>query len=112
MKKHLKILMLLLIASLILVGCSTESPAEEPNEEELLELTLEELAQYDGKEGRKAYVAVDGVIYDFTDSDMWGEGEHNGFEAGKDLTDGIKESSPHGLAVLERMPIVGNLVED
>ena len=26
--------------------------------------TLDELKNYDGKEGRKAYIAVDGVVYD------------------------------------------------
>ena len=28
--------------------------------------TLDELKNYDGKEGRKAYIAVDGVVYDVT----------------------------------------------
>lgn len=112
MNKYLKMVLLILIASLILVGCSTDSPAEEPAEEELMELTLEELAEFDGKDGRKAYVAVDGVIYDFTDSNMWGQGEHNGYEAGQDLTEEIKGSSPHGVSVLSRMPVVGRLIED
>ena len=31
-----------------------------------LELTLDQLKQYDGKNGNPAYVAVDGVIYDMT----------------------------------------------
>jgi len=111
MKKNIKILMILLVASLILVGCASETPAEEPAVEDQIELTLEELAEFDGKEGRRAYVAVDGVIYDFTDSDAWGEGQHNGFEAGKDLTEQIKGESPHGVAVLERMPVVGKIIE-
>ena len=34
---------------------------------DLIELTLEELAAYDGLEGRDAYIAVDGKIYDVTD---------------------------------------------
>ncbi|NLG57268.1 MAG: cytochrome B5, partial [Clostridiales bacterium] len=29
-------------------------------------MTLEELKAFDGKEGRRAYIAVDGIIYDVT----------------------------------------------
>ena len=49
-------------------------------------LTQEELKQYDGKNGRKAYVAIDGTIYDVTDVDAWKNGEHHGNVAGKDLS--------------------------
>lgn len=87
-----------------------EAAAEEPQAEEAgQELTLEELAKFNGKDGARAYVAVDGVIYDVTDSALWKNGGHNGFEAGQDLTEGITEKSPHGLKVLERMPKVGTL---
>ncbi len=76
----------------------------------LLELTLEQLAQFDGKNGNKAYIAVNGVIYDVTDSSLWPNGSHNGYQAGQDLTTFIM-SSPHGLSTLSRIPIVGTLVE-
>lgn len=72
-----------------------------------LELTLEELAAFDGKDGRPAYVAVDGVIYDMTNSPFWKNGAHNGFTAGRDLTTEIKTRSPHGVKNLERVPVVG-----
>lgn len=75
-----------------------------------LELTLEELAQYNGKNGQPVYVAVDGIIYDFTDLAKWQGGEHNGQVAGKDLTKAIDELSPHGRSMLERAVIVGRLV--
>ena len=32
------------------------------------EFTLEELAEFDGREGRPAYVAYDGMVYDVTES--------------------------------------------
>lgn len=72
------------------------------------EFTLEELAKYDGKEGRKAYIAVDGIVYDVSDSKRWKNGNHNGFSAGKDLSEFIKKS-PHGKKVLERLKKVGTL---
>ncbi len=73
-----------------------------------LELTVEELAAYDGKNGNPAYVAVDGVIYDVTDGPQWANGTHNGNTAGKDLTDVIK-SAPHGESVLAKLTVVGKL---
>ena len=75
-----------------------------------LELTLDQLKQYDGKNGNPAYVAVDGVIYDVTNVKAWKNGDHNGYTAGNDLTDIIKNKSPHGVKNLEGLPIVGKLV--
>ncbi|MCE5188935.1 MAG: hypothetical protein LLF75_07110 [Eubacteriales bacterium] len=76
-----------------------------------LELTLSELAQFNGKDGNPAYVAVDGVIYDVTNLPKWKNGEHNGYSAGQDLTDIIKNKSPHGVAKLKDVPVVGKLIE-
>lgn len=76
-----------------------------------LELTLEELKQYNGKNGNPAYVAVDGIIYDVTNVPAWKNGEHNGYSAGNDLTDIIKNKSPHGVKNLEGLPIVGKIVD-
>ena len=75
-----------------------------------LELTLDQLKQYDGKNGNPAYVAVDGVIYDVTNVPQWAGGVHNGYSAGNDLTDIIKNKSPHGVKQLNGVPVVGKLV--
>ncbi len=75
-------------------------------------LTLEELKSFDGKDGRRAYVAVDGVIYDMTDSRAWKNGAHNGFQAGADLTEGIKTKSPHGVGKLENVVEIGRLLPE
>lgn len=83
-------------------------PAAAPGEAPALELTAEELAAYDGTDGRKAYVAVNGTIYEVTDVSAWAGGQHNGNVAGKDLTDAIK-NSPHGEKVLEKLTVVGKL---
>lgn len=77
----------------------------------MLELTLDQLKQYDGKNGDPAYVAVDGIIYDVTNVPQWKNGEHNGYSAGNDLTDIIKNKSPHGVKNLEGLPVVGKLVD-
>jgi predicted heme/steroid binding protein len=70
--------------------------------------TLEELAKFDGKNGARAYFAYDGKIYDVTDSSYWKNGDHFGFEAGKDLS-GKMGGAPHGEEVLTRFPVIGTL---
>ncbi|WP_108031826.1 cytochrome b5 domain-containing protein [Trichococcus patagoniensis] len=74
--------------------------------------TLEELSQYNGKNGQPAYVAVDGVVYDVTNVEAWKDGEHKqGLTAGNELTEEITSQSPHGKQVLEGLPIVGEFVD-
>lgn len=74
-------------------------------------MTREELSFFDGREGRKAYVAVSGNIYDFTGSDHWQNGDHEGaHQAGRDLTEELK-TAPHVRAVIERFPVVDTLEE-
>ncbi|WP_164508961.1 cytochrome b5 domain-containing protein [Clostridium rectalis] len=53
--------------------------------------TLEELSKYDGKNGNKAYVAIDGVVYDVTYTAAWAAGTHFGLKAGKDLSKELTE---------------------
>lgn len=79
---------------------------------ELKVFTLEELSSYNGLDGSPAYVAVDGVVYDFTNLGAWRNGKHNGFTAGRDLTDEILNVSPHGVKNLEGVPIVGSIAEE
>ncbi len=86
-----------------------EEPAEA--EEETADLfTLEELAQFDGQDGRPAYIAVDGVVYDVTDVRQWGMGEHFGFAAGSDVTEALK-NAPHGSSQLNQAKVVGRLAD-
>ncbi|MFA5516125.1 MAG: cytochrome b5 domain-containing protein [Desulfuromonadales bacterium] len=75
-------------------------------------MTKEELARCDGQEGRRAWVAVNGKIYDFTDSNMWRAGNHAGrHRAGCDLSAELAQA-PHVRAVIERFPVVAELLED
>jgi predicted heme/steroid binding protein len=74
-------------------------------------MTREELARCDGREGRRACVAVHGKIYDFTGSDRWPQGNHLGqHQAGQDLTEELLKA-PHVRAVVERFPVVAQLEE-
>jgi len=72
-------------------------------------MTLAELAGYDGREGRCAYIAVNGTIYDVTSSPRWQNGLHPpDHQAGQDLTEELTKA-PHVRAVVERFPVVGTL---
>jgi len=73
--------------------------------------TLEELKNYDGKDGRPAYIAYKGKVYDVTDNFLWMEGDHQGEHvAGRDLTEEMA-LAPHGEDVVERVKQVGVLVK-
>jgi predicted heme/steroid binding protein len=113
MKKKRFLIVLVIFSLFIFVSCQGSEPSDsegdpveeetssdESTEEVMLELTLEELSEYDGKDGNRAYVAVEGIIYDVTDLDEWQNGMHNGVQAGKDLTDEIMNQSPHGTSTL------------
>jgi predicted heme/steroid binding protein len=74
------------------------------------EYTLEELADFNGKNG-KIYVAYQGQVYDVTASALWEGGNHQGFhDAGKDLTEAMDEA-PHGPETFKDYPVVGTLKE-
>ncbi|HPF87875.1 MAG TPA: cytochrome b5 domain-containing protein [Candidatus Limiplasma sp.] len=141
MRKKQLIIPLLLLLALTLTGCTTSStdsdtavaaetasvtqaavsqptetaqPTANPQtdtQSQEVRMTREELAQYDGKNGNPAYIAVDGVIYDVTNVPPWAGGNHNGFTAGQDLTEEIKTVSPHGVSKLNGLTVVGTLAD-
>jgi predicted heme/steroid binding protein len=76
--------------------------------EETKKFTIQELSQFNGKNGKSAYVGYKGKVYDVTESFQWGDGEHLGHMAGQDLTE-LMDIAPHSEEVMERMKIVGEL---
>jgi predicted heme/steroid binding protein len=73
------------------------------------DFTLADLAGYDGRDGKPAYVAFDGIVYDVTESSMWSEGDHEGMhQAGADLTAEMADA-PHDLLITD-FPEVGKIV--
>lgn len=63
-----------------------------------------ELAAFDGSKGRPAYISVNGVIYDVSNSPSWAGGTHFGNYAGKSFS-GCHNTD----AVLSNLPKVGKL---
>jgi predicted heme/steroid binding protein len=76
--------------------------------EETKKFSINELSQFDGKDGKAAYVGYKGKVYDVTESAQWTDGEHLGHMAGQNLTDEM-DVAPHSEEVMERMKVVGVL---
>ena len=72
--------------------------------------TSKELEESNGKNGKPAYIAYQGKVYDLSQSGLWSGGEHMGMhQAGKDVTEEL-ELAPHGEENLERVKLIGVLV--
>jgi predicted heme/steroid binding protein len=125
--RHTRPVLLLAVAVLVLAfaagGCggsateTTTSQTSGPSTTATTErqFTLVELAEFDGLDGRPAYVAVDGIVYDVSDSARWPQGSHSscnlGASAGRDLSDVIRQAPASMRALLEGMPVVGSLAQ-
>ncbi|HEX2936272.1 MAG TPA: cytochrome b5 domain-containing protein, partial [Bacteroidales bacterium] len=73
------------------------------------EITQEELAQSNGSEGRPAFVAVNGTVYDMTQIIQWAGGTHFGQYAGKDLSNEFAICHKGAVDILNKLPKVGIL---
>ena len=126
MKKVLAMLMvlsLLVLLAAVLAGCGnggseTTAPADggTVDEKPVVEgktFTLAELAEFNGKSGKPAYVAVDGVVYDVTGSAQWPEGDHTPCNldamAGRDLSRILDQAPTRMRGYIEARPVVGTL---
>jgi predicted heme/steroid binding protein len=77
---------------------------------ELKKVTLQELQQNNGKNGKPAYIAYQGKVYDVSDSSFWIDGDHIGMhDAGKDLSEEL-EMAPHREENFKRVKFVGDLI--
>ena len=79
-------------------------------ERNLNDLTLEELSKYDGKNGNPAYVAVDGIIYDVTNEDIFKKSPHNSLNLGTNITKEFNGCHNADESVLAKLPIVGTVI--
>jgi predicted heme/steroid binding protein len=73
--------------------------------------SLEELAKSDGPDGKPAYLAYQGGVYDVSASSMFENGDHLGaHQAGADLTEAMAEA-PHGEEALDVFAPIGIIKE-
>ncbi len=77
---------------------------------ETKKVTIQELKENNGKNGKPAYFAYKGKVYDVSESSFWLDGDHLGMhEAGKDLTEEL-EMAPHREENFQKVKLVGDLV--
>jgi predicted heme/steroid binding protein len=73
-------------------------------------ITRQQLEENNGQNGKPAYIAYAGKVYDVSDSSFWMDGEHMGMHnAGKDLTEEL-EMAPHRDENFAKVKYVGDLV--
>jgi predicted heme/steroid binding protein/uncharacterized membrane protein len=76
------------------------------------EFSIEELAHYNGENGKPVYISHDGKVYDVSGSKMWKTGTHLKLHcSGQDLTTDI-QAAPHAPDVLERFAQIGVLKKE
>jgi predicted heme/steroid binding protein len=70
-------------------------------------ITKDELAGCDGQEGRPAWIAFMGMVYDVTASPLWKNGNHQALhQAGTDVSRELSRA-PHGAGLLGKFKAVG-----
>jgi predicted heme/steroid binding protein len=125
MKRLMIMIALLALVAVFFTGCggNGDTTTETQNQGAVVEkpadggraFTLAELAEFDGKDGKPAYVAVDGIVYDVTGSANWQEGDHTPCNldaaAGKDLSAVLAQAPARMRGYIEAMPVVGSLQE-
>lgn len=91
----------------------TPSPSTStmPDQQNQLSITREQLAQFDGKNGNPAYVAVNGIVYDVTDNAAWSAATHFGLTAGQDLTQEFASCHAAEQWILSTLKPVGRLID-
>lgn len=88
-------------------GATQKTSTTEKSAKTQKTFTAAELAAFDGKNGSKAYIAVNGTVYDVTK--LFKNGKHNGAQAGQDLTSAFENQ--HSASKLKDFTIVGVMQE-
>ena len=72
--------------------------------------TEKELAKYNGRNGEKSYVAVNGIVYDVTNVPKWRGGNHYGVKAGQVLDKEFLQCHLGKSDILENITYIVNFI--
>ena len=73
-------------------------------------ITKNQLALRNGQDREEIWVALEGKVYDVSESRLWRDGKHYEHWAGQDLTNELKDA-PHTERVFGKFVQVGELLE-
>lgn len=96
--------------SMLVQGLHNSENTNNPQIDTMKIFTEAELSMYNGKNGKPAYVAVNGIVYDVTNNAAWGGATHFGLAAGTDVTSQFA-SCHAGQPILSKLKAVGKMVE-
>ncbi|HBI6896858.1 cytochrome b5 domain-containing protein [Clostridium perfringens] len=77
----------------------------------MLILTKEELANFNGENGNPAYISIDGIIYDISNIELLKQSPYNSLKLGSDVTETFYELNDGDESILRDIPMVGLLAE-
>lgn len=75
-------------------------------------LTEQELSEFNGRNGKPPYVAIDGIVYDLSKINKWKNGKHHGMLAGQVLTEEYYRCHSKKLNLIKKSKVVGRLKEE
>ncbi|PYY25938.1 cytochrome b5 domain-containing protein [Paenibacillus illinoisensis] len=84
-------------------------PAQTPVSTNQRNFTRQQLAEFNGKNGKPAYVAVNEVVYNVTNNAAWSAGTHFGLTAGQDWTGEFASCHAAEQWILNTLTPVGRL---
>jgi len=68
------------------------------------EMILSKLNYFDGQNGRMAFVMVDGIVYDISESELYKNGYYDEYGVGKDLSEAFETELDR--KILDSLPII------
>lgn len=106
LRNNIYLVVSIIAAILIIIGALYVKQANDG----LPSYNADQLAQYNGKNSKECYVAIDTDVYEIPQGKLWQDGKHASSEGqaycGVDLSDVIGQS-PHGRSKLGTLEIVG-----
>lgn len=111
MTKKIKIIVLFIAVTSLITLMKTTQVTTTSNQNDLIELTINELSEFNGTDPKKPiYIVMDNLIYDVTKGEKYyktGGAYHD--LAGKDSTKDLNIAG--GSIIKRKYPVIGKIVE-
>jgi arsenite oxidase small subunit len=82
------------------------------NKDEYKVFTLDELRNFNGKDGKPLYLIFKGKVYNLSESKLWANGKHMGIHDFDEKLEETIKQAPHAEEVLSRFQIIGEVKQE